>query len=145
MTRAEKINEILTRQRRIKKAVNEGVPEVGIFWYFQGQIIQSSLPYTEGVDIGDGYINGPADHYLYWEQAKKWNSAIRDYEYDEVPRGRVIYNSNQRKFIVRISRALNSSNILSMILREFSLRSANTKVVLDDHYELVKPDELDWT
>lgn len=135
MSRASDVVEIVDRQKRIVSAMNEGIPEVGIFFVLNGVVMQSSLPYTEGV-VYDKFITGPADHYSFWEQAQKWNLHLQSLDYEEVPRGRVVYDSVSKTFVVYASKAfVNDPKLRSLILSEFSLRSAVTKFKSDEHYE----------
>src|SRR5262245_60189728 len=61
---------------------------VGIFWWYQGQLIGKAVPLHMGVDDG-AFIDGPDAHMDYWERVRGAFPALRLVEYEAIPRGRV--------------------------------------------------------
>ena len=111
------------------------VGEVGIWWLWKKQLIKSSTPYTNGI-ISDRFINGPNDHYKYWEIVQTMIKELRATEYEEIPRGRVIYDTKNKRFYCYTSRMLCRNKMLrSLVIENFKLDEKSTTFRQDDHYE----------
>ncbi len=127
--------------RRIAEAnrrniLNEGQhSEIGIFWIDVGTdaIIKFSTPWTDAVGDRDIYDVG-VTHSTYWEQNRA-RYGYPDLEYEELPRGRVIYKKKVNKFTIYLNSRLGAKKYKSMILDAFKLDRANTVFCRDDHYE----------
>jgi hypothetical protein len=117
---------------------NPVIGEVGIFWIWGNQLIQNSVPWsdTKWFEVGrEQFYDFPVDHCTYWERLKKHVLNIVDLEYDEVPRGRVVYNKTSRVFYVYGPKSyINKKKVQSLIKDGFSL--AGKKVIFkeDSHY-----------
>jgi hypothetical protein len=59
-------------------------------------------------------------------------------EYEEWPRGRVLYECPARRFVIRADRRLHHSAFLHLIAGRFCIEIATTMVVPDDHYRSVR-------
>lgn len=130
------IDHVRQRQAAIKRERAAGVGEVGIFWFFQGDILPDSIPYTVGEEYGD-FVNGRSDHCNYWRSIKKLLPAVGAYEYDEVPRGRVIYSKRDEMFHLYGSRAfLNNPRQRRVVLETFAIPEGRAAFRSDEHYEL---------
>jgi hypothetical protein len=71
--------------------------DVGIFWVDQGQRIMASVPLADGLDDGR-FVNGPYDHGPYWETVQRTHVHLWDVEYDQVRRGRVLFNKAENRY-----------------------------------------------
>ena len=81
-------NAISIFRRRSKKAAT---PEVGIFWIDgTGTMFAESVSLREAVDYGEFKIFD-GSHIDLWDKAVSANPQWRGLEYEEVPRGRVVY------------------------------------------------------
>ncbi len=114
----------------------DNIGEVGIWWFYNGDLIKSSIPLTEGVEYGD-FINGLTDHYPFLERVRMYyNRVLSGYEYEEIPRGRVVYNKTTETFVVYTSaRLIKDKNLRSLVLRKFKLPATATQFIQDAHYE----------
>ena len=75
----------------------------------------------EGEDSGD-YVNGPAGHYTFWRNVQKVFPELRAYEYDQVPRGRVVYSkAEQRFFIYGSKQFVRSATQKNSVLGRFNI------------------------
>lgn len=72
---------------------------VGIFWFFRGEIIADAIPVAEGDQYGK-YVNNPLSHHDYWNALRKKERRLSAYEYDQVPRGRVVYDNEEDRYLV---------------------------------------------
>lgn len=134
------------RIARISKAIKEragtGTAEVGIWFYFRGELITETLPWQEAHKVLDWY-ESPYLHIKLWQTLSKRDPTMRGIPYEAVERGRVIYRikpSNQ--FEVLLSpKSFKDKSLKDMLIREFSLPKGNTKFISDKHY--VTEDVLD--
>lgn len=116
-------------------------PHVGIFWVFKGRLFKSSCPVKDGVAYAD-VINGQHDHVDYWLVLQEQNPELGPYEYENVPRGRVMFFKRRKQFRVLMDKRLHTPRIKQSLLREFSLPKSQTVFGLDPHYT-TDPEELE--
>ena len=120
-----------------------GDGEVGIFWIYRGELIQESLPHVEGEVYGE-FINGKSGHYEFWKSVQKRVPALRNYEYDEVPRGRVIFSKRDGKFhIYGSEQFVKNEEERNMVLKAFNIPEAEAVFRFDEHYQICEADELE--
>ncbi len=107
--------------------------KVGIFWVFRGSLLAATWALKDGEEYGDA-VNGLSDHVNYWPQFQKQNPELRKLEYQEVPRGRVLFSKAAQKFIVYMDKLLHEPKIKRAILKKFDLPVAQTRFLTDLHY-----------
>jgi len=78
-------------QRRKKE------PRVGIFWVLNGEPLIDSALLSDAEPYGD-HLTHPRGHAAVWERFQQNGTAPREMEYEEAPRGRVMYNTKSRRF-----------------------------------------------
>ena len=66
--------------------------------------------------------------------AKGYPADIASTEYDEWPRGRVVYETLSRRFVIYADRRLQSREIVDGVKQAFGSRDAETVVKSDLHY-----------
>lgn len=114
-------------------AKRPGVRRVGIFFVVQGKPFIDSTPVTEAESYEHFKIHG-LDHYQYWEQLQRIKAVPSDVEYDEVPRGRVVYDVSVRKYTLFLDRCiLKDKKQVSRIMASMNLPD-NTHTSTDSHY-----------
>jgi len=117
-------------------------PRVGIFWVVDGDIIDFSQDVRE-LSNNLGYIDSPRDHHSAWRDMLKLYPHFKDYEYYEVPRGRVTYNTRDGVYHIISSREiLQNDSLVRKIMRTFSLPVSSTKLIADAHYEMTPSEEM---
>ena len=117
-------------------------PRVGIFWYHKDKLIIESAPADEPKVIA-GFADLDVSHYQVWEKMRAKYSDLRFFEYEEVPRGRVVMKAKGPLFVVYGSRALvNDGLFRAEIIKHFHLPANRTRFVSDAHYE--DPSSIDW-
>ena len=101
---------------------------VGLFWVVEEAgspaVIALAVPWAQAEVYGD-MLTIDAGHLEYWTQlAKRGASALRAAglptapvwsEYDEWPRGRVLYDREARQFVIRADRRLHRPAFLSLL------------------------------
>src|ERR1039457_5596241 len=65
-------------------------PRVGIFWVFAGKLILDSTPVSQAEPWGEAK-NHPRSHIEHWAVLQRAGDASKDVEYNDPPRGRVVY------------------------------------------------------
>ena len=98
----------------------EAVPGVGIFWGLRAEadartILSVGVSLTEAEAYGD-CLTYPGGHHDVWEawrrlppaelQRRGLTIALREHEYDAVPRGRIVYEVGAARFILYADRRL---------------------------------------
>lgn len=135
MTTANKLLAKIARQNENERqAIREGSAEVGIWWYFNNELIFHSVPAEEGENI-DGFINDPISHNSYWRSIIRRSPELRDYEYDQIPRGRIVKRVRDNQFYVFGPRYLMSKTVIRDLIKQSFMLPATTKFSQDDHYE----------
>lgn len=120
---------------------NQRQTKVGIFWVHRGKLLAAAVPVTEGVQSVDA-INGQVDHVSYWPRLQKLHLELRDLEYEQVPRGRVLLLKATETFCVYMDKTLHKPKIKQALMREFGLPKSRTRFTTDSHYT-TDPRELD--
>jgi hypothetical protein len=88
---------------------------------------------SEAEDYGDFKIHA-GDHYSVWEKLQQAATVPADMEYEEAPRGRVVYNAKRDQFtLLADSCILKDKNLVGAITAELNLPS-NRRTGADDHY-----------
>ena len=112
------------------KAHGANEPLVGIFWIavIDGapRLLSASCPLSGAEPYGD-CITHAAGHFERWEEwqasgsarlvSKGYPAAIASTEYDEWPRGRVIYETLTRRFVIYADRRLQSREVVDALTR----------------------------
>ena len=113
------------------------IPHVGIFWFdLDGPKIYSRKVSMRNAENFAGNKIGPDTHYETWRSVKRENSSWVDMDYDEVPRGRVVFEVSGRDsgFVIYLPKELNS--VKSLIRKHFDIPSGRVRFEHDEHYVL---------
>lgn len=118
-------------------------PSLGIFWLVAGVLVIDRSILNEGEQYGD-CLTHAAGHYERW---KNWRALgaerlrgtgfpdhIRSTEYDEWPRGRIVYEKVAERFVLYADRRLQTPSIIAALKMVFGLQEANVIVMSDPHY-----------
>src|SRR6266700_8287284 len=84
-------------------------PRVGIFWLVDGKPLIDVAPLSEAEPYGD-HMTHPRSHAAVWEQYQRNGIVSREMEYEEAPRGRVMYNMKTRRFRFLADRCILKDN-----------------------------------
>lgn len=105
---------------------------LAVFWYIDGKFYGpcNTLDADE-VELYGSHLDLPYDHFQIWPI---YNPFTYDYEYDDFPRGRVMFDTNIHKFKVFTSEELcNDEEFRLAIIREYGL-PVTTIFESDEHY-----------
>lgn len=116
------------------------VPEVGIFWVdIPGKkIYADKTPLPDADDMGAFKIH-TRGHYEVWDSVSRKNPKWRGMEYEDIPRGRVVYSKSPEgpKFIVFANKQANKTLFKNLIASEFNLPAGHYEFdFTDEHYEI---------
>lgn len=129
----------MPKTRREKSATKSGC--VGIFWCRQDQLLAAKVPLADG--LGNSVsVNGPFDHITTWPEFQRKLPALKGVEYEDVPRGRVLFLKRAKKFVVYLDKSLMTAAVKAAVLKEFELPPGSTRFAKDPHYT-TDPDELE--
>jgi len=129
-------------------------PEVGIFFVYNGKPLIDGTSVSEAEPYGSfkGHATG---HPAFWRSLQRNGFVPQDVEYDEVPRGRIGYDTKERKFYVFADACIKKDErMMDRIERDMNLPSADTAPPkLDSHYRCTgcvkskkerEMEEADW-
>jgi hypothetical protein len=117
---------------------------VGPYWFVRddsGRVLLMAhrCALAQAEQYGD-FLTCPHGHYDVWE---RWRASsptgriaaiVRDYKYEEWPRGRVVFNSIQGQFIVYADRQI-SQDELQRVLEYFGIPTGRVVSMRDGHYQ----------
>ena len=127
--------------------INKGF--VGIFWGISEAgdawaLLTDATPLAEAEPYGD-FLTHPRGHYETWERWKEQGSpipadksvakAMTEHEYEDFPRGRIVYEAKTRRFIIYADRKLQGPSTMAAIVEAFKLTNRNFVVRSDLHYQ----------
>jgi hypothetical protein len=116
------------------KRTAAGEPQVGIFWLVSGNLVIDSTPLTEAEPYGDFLIH-PGSHLEAWRLFQRSGSVPANVEYEELPRGRVVYNTRTQRFTLLADTCiLRDTDIVNKIMFEMNLPNRKTCKGTDSHY-----------
>jgi hypothetical protein len=120
-------------------------PAVGIFWRVDGVLVVDRSTLDEGDPYGD-CLTHAAGHYERWQEwqalgmtrltALGYPSRIAWTEYDQWPRGRIVYQTATQRFVLYADRRLQQPALIDALKTAFGLEDAKVKVIVrsDSHY-----------
>jgi hypothetical protein len=110
---------------------------VGIFWLVEDKLILDVSPITEGEPYGEclGHRRSHIDH---WEVLRRNGQVDLDSEYDEFPRGRVVYNVKQKKFYLLLDRCIRRNALIVRSITEAMHLPDGTIIDADHQYRCPK-------
>ena len=116
---------------------------VGIFWRVAGVLLVDRSTLDEAETYGD-CITHAAGHYERWEEWRALGGArlvsmgyperIVLTEYDDWPRGRIVYETLARRFVSYVDRRLQAPDTINAITAALGLGDAEVIVKSDLHY-----------
>ena len=109
--------------------------KIDIFWHYQNQIIGITHDFNLSDQDSLGLIDSAYVHVNYWEELQNQQVELRHIEYEEIPRGRVIYNSLSNKTIVYMDAKLFKKRNAQQIVIFFELHFDEVIWKKDPHYQ----------
>ena len=114
-------------------AVTADEPKVGIFWLLEKRLIYHSTPLSSAEKYGD-CLTSPVSHIDHWANLQQRREVSGDVEYEEPPRGRVVYDCGKQQFTIYADRCIiRRGDAIHRIITALGL-SQDVKIASDDHY-----------
>jgi hypothetical protein len=121
-------------------------PHVGIFWVVQtpdgeARLLTAGCPLDQAESYGDCLTYGPG-HYGTWAGWRldrtvdpALRAIVRSSEYEDWPRGRIVFDRSRDLFILYADRKLMTPATIARIEAQFHLPAERTDVQSDFHYQ----------
>ena len=121
-------------------------PNVGIFWLAQttdgeARLLASGCPLDQAELYGDCLTYGPG-HYETWAEWRRdrtvdpaLRALVRSYEYEDWPRGRIVFDRVPDRFILYADRKLLTPATIARLKTQFHLPTERIEVQSDFHYQ----------
>ncbi len=128
-------------------------PHVGIFWVAQtsngeARLLAVGCPMDQAEPYGDCLTYGPG-HYDTWARWRRnrtldpaFRAIVRSSEYEDWPRGRIVFNRARDVFIIYADRKLLTPAMITRIETQFHLPEKRTEVKSDRHYQSTETPNL---
>ena len=109
-------------------------PKVGIFWLVGERLILDASPLSEADPYGD-CLTHRNSHIDYWTEQQSLGAVPKEMEYEEPPRGRVVFNRKNERFMLYADRCiLDKRAVVNLIKELMHLPSDRTDVGTDGHF-----------
>lgn len=118
-------------------------PAVGIFWRVGDMLLVDRSTLAEAETYGEclTHSGGHYERWLRWQSMGAAGRASAGYpqeigttEYDEWPRGRIVFETNAHRFVLYADRRLQQAAIIAALKSAFGLETADVIVKSDPHY-----------
>jgi hypothetical protein len=119
-------------------------PAVGIFWRVDNVLVIDRSTLAEAEAYGD-CLTHAAGHYERWQEwqalggttitAMGYPTRIAFTEYDEWPRGRIVYETPAQRFVLYADRRLWEASTVAALKVAFGLGAVSVLVTGDSHYQ----------
>jgi hypothetical protein len=113
--------------------IEQPEPSVGIMWLVCAKLIFDATPLSEAETYGD-HRGHPGSHIAVWAQLQKLGTAPPESEYEEYPRGRVMYHPASEEFTILADQCILSRIDLVEEIKSTLHLPRNTKTGTDPHY-----------
>jgi hypothetical protein len=119
-------------------------PHVGIFWVVQtadsgAKLLAAGRPLGQAEPYGDCLTYGPGHHetWAQWRCDRTVDPAlralVRTYEYEDWPRGRIVFDRARDLFLLYADRKLMTPAMIARIETQFHLPEGRTEIQSDWH------------
>jgi hypothetical protein len=112
-----------------------GDPRVGIFWMLaDGSLLVDSSPLSAAESYAD-CLTHSRSHIDVWAELQSSGRAPTDVEYEEYPRGRVIFETRQDRWVIMADRCiLRRKDLIRKISASMNLGGMRIETSPDLHY-----------
>jgi hypothetical protein len=119
----------------VTESAQREAPHLGIFWVVQtsngeARLLAAGCPLDQAEPYGDCLTYGPGHYetWAHWRRDRPVDSVlraiVRTYEYEDWPRGRIVFDRSRDLFVLYADRKLLTPATIARIEAQFHLRSA---------------------
>ena len=101
------------------------MPKIGPFFYFRGRLLYHAVDISQGRPQA-GKLDDPLGHDILWDKT------VRAGDYIDCPRGRVVWDEEQKRAIIYIDRCIDKEEIVAKIVSKYELDAYEKEY--DEHY-----------
>jgi hypothetical protein len=121
-------------------------PSVGIFWVVgiapgETRLLAAGCPLEAAEPYGD-FLTFPDGHYETWGRWRRTKDSdaalralVRTFEYEDWPRGRIVFDRARERFVLYADRKLIQTNAIARIEKRFAISAEQVTVETDFHYQ----------
>lgn len=110
-------------------------PCVGIFWLFDDKLIFDSTPLSKAEPYGTA-LTHPDGHIDYWTRLQHTGAVPAEVEYEEPPRGRVVFYTREQRFHLFADKCiLSQRKVVGKIMDAMHLPPGKTSEGRDEQYQ----------
>ncbi len=112
--------------------------KVGIFWFYNHNLIAKSVDVSLLSEDSMGMYDSPFQHISEWEQNRIFLPRFKELsasEYQEQPRGRVVYSKSNNRATVFMDRTLFNDANKKALKEFFDLTDCKVTWKADPHYQ----------
>ena len=108
---------------------------LAVFWFYKDNFYgQEDVINGKSTIAAGDYMQLDADHFFIWDRYRKRMGLPPQVDYDEIPRGRILFHILTHRFIVIGSKdIINNEKVRNQLLSYYGLPS-NTEFRWDEHY-----------
>jgi hypothetical protein len=103
---------------------------IGIFWFYNSALIAKKIAVKELTPDDIGMVDSPFEH------INEWESRLASTEYQEFPRGRVVYSNVTRKATIYMDSSLFVKKYKRLLINHFDLADCSVTWKKDSHYQV---------
>lgn len=108
--------------------------QVGVIFFFDRKLWIESTPLGKAGIYGECKIHD-GNHIDYWDSLMSESLVPQDEEYQNVPRGRVVFNVSTKRYRLMLDRCiLRRKSVVAVIKRQMGLPQKTTDTDTDSHY-----------
>ncbi len=109
---------------------------IGLFWIYKKKIYLKSIEICYVRTI-NGFKDCDFSHYETWDEIASTHQNLYFYEYEDIPRGRVVFDVTKERYIVYANREIITSvKKQTLILDAFKLADTKLDFIVDEHYKI---------
>jgi hypothetical protein len=133
--------DLVAKNSLVAQALGEGRPLIGVFW-IHPKTKELLSPYAEPVEHGQHdpdlhLVDSRTLHINLWNTVKDHYPDLKHLKYDQVPRGRVLFNKKNEKFhVFGPASHLADPSIQNKIQNTYKLPKSQTVFDPNEDYEL---------
>ena len=109
---------------------------IGVFWIYKSKIYVKSVD-TASVKEIKGFVDSDFAHYQVWNEIVPCNKDFYMFEYEDIPRGRIVYDVASIQYIVYANMdIIGSDEAKRLIIDAFKLEKFKVIFQFDEHYKI---------
>lgn len=110
--------------------------KIGIFWYHNHQVIGIAHEFTKQQTDSLGLIDSAHNHVDFWRELQFRQPELHEMEYEQLPRGRAIFDSQRNLLLIYMDKKLHKHDIALQICQFFAVIDVNqVRFCVDPHYK----------